>query len=33
MAICKVELNKPLGEEVLLVEASPNATIPVGVLL
>ncbi|XP_052469911.1 uncharacterized protein LOC128026690 [Carassius gibelio] len=33
VAICNVELNEPLGEEVLLVEASPDATLPVGVLL
>lgn len=33
VAICKVELIEPLGKEVLLVEAPPDSTLPIGVLL
>lgn len=32
-AICEVELKRPLGKDMLMVEASPTAPLPSGVLL
>lgn len=33
LVVCKVELNKPVEQEILMVDSAPTAALPAGVFL